>query len=338
MTQQLDYPFERPPESGETLLVAPGIHWLRMPLPFALDHINLWLLEEDGGWTLVDTGIGLPEMRETWRGLFGSVLEGRPIRRIVVTHYHPDHIGQAAWLARHFDAPVYVTAGEIGAARAIHALDNAEAGRRIAELYRRHGLEPARAKTLERRGNSYRRLVLDLPDRVEIIADGDNLTLGGRRWEVIVGRGHAPEHACLASEDGEVLISGDQVLPRISSNVSVRPGAEDADPLGDYLYSLDRLARLPAATRVLPSHGRVFHGLRERTAALTRHHRKHLEALLDACSTPRTAADVLDVLFRRELDDHSIMFAMGESVAHLNHLHRRGDLRLLDGEVLRYVV
>ena len=338
MSQALHFPYEHPPATGHALEVAPGIHWLRLPLPFALDHINVWLLEESDGWTLVDTGIGLAEMRDTWEATFGSVLEGRPIRRIVVTHYHPDHIGQAAWLARHFGAPVFITAGEIAAARLIQGLDDAEAGRRIADLYRLHGLDAERADALERRGNAYRKVVAELPEAVEIIADGDRLELGGRRWEVIVGRGHAPEHACLASEDGELLISGDQVLPRISSNVSVRPGAEGEDPLADYLESLERLRRVPETARVLPSHGRVFHGLHPRTRALARHHAVHLQALMEACATPKSAADVLGVLFDRELDGHAILFAMGESIAHLNHLHRRGDLRLLDGPIRRYVV
>lgn len=339
MSDPLDYPFKTPPEPEQALEVAPGIHWLRLPLPFALDHINVWLLEDGDGWTLVDTGVGLDQTREYWEAIAGGALQGRPINRIIVTHYHPDHLGQAAWLSERHDASVHITDGEMALARKLHAMPEADAGSRLADLYRRHGLAAERAQALEHRGNSYRRLVPRIPGQHITLSEGDGIDIGGRRWEVLVGRGHAPEHACLYSEsdDRPVLISGDQVLPRISSNVSVRPDAEDEDPLGDFLDSLRRLAGLPAETRVLPSHGSVFEGLQARCSSLIEHHRDHLDRLLSACAEPKTAADMLPLLFRRELDNHQIMFAMGESIAHLRHLETLGELSRVPGEPVRFL-
>lgn len=247
MGDSLNYPFEAPPAPEQAIEVVPGVYWLRLPLPFALDHINVWLLDDGDGWVLVDTGVGLDQTREHWESLAGSVLQGRPINRIVVTHYHPDHLGQAAWLSGVHDAPVYITDGEMAMARLLHGMPDEDAGARLAELYRRHGLDPERVEALHRRGNTYRRLVPEIPAQHITLGEGDGIDIGGRRWQILVGRGHAPEHACLYSDSDEqpVLIAGDQVLPTISSNVSVRPGAEHEDPLGDFLESLERLAELP---------------------------------------------------------------------------------------------
>jgi len=339
MSDPLTYPFTAPPADAATLEVAPGVFWLRLPLPFALDHINVWLLDDRDGWTLVDTGVGLAEGRDLWRGLFETALGGRPLRRIIVTHYHPDHIGQAAWLAERFDAPVHITETEMATASELVAMPENEAGERLADLFERHGLDAERAGRLRTRGNTYHRLVPAVPEQHSRLSEGDEIDIGARRWRIIIGRGHAPEHACLFSEGpGQpLLISGDQVLPRISSNISVHPGAEDQDPLGDFLASLRRLSDLPEETRVLPSHGWVFEGLRQRCERLATHHERHLDNLRAECSAPRSAADILPVLFRRTLDAHQITFAMGEAIAHLLHLERHGDVQRVAGEVVRFV-
>jgi glyoxylase-like metal-dependent hydrolase (beta-lactamase superfamily II) len=341
MIQTLHFPFPEPPAPHSALEIAPGVHWLRFALPFALDHINLWLLADgEDGWTLVDCGIGLPQAQRAWEALFDSVLLGKPLKRIIVTHYHPDHVGQAAWLAERFGAPVLMTPGEHAAASAMHQRSDAEAGPRLAELFARHGLDAERTEGTRSRGNSYRQLVERVPANFEPLQEDAVIRIGGRQWRVLIGRGHAPEHACLYCAEEKLLIAGDQILPTISSNVSVRPDEPDKDPLADFLGSLDRLARLPADTRVLPSHGLVFEGLHARVEELRQHHREQFEKLRGACREPRSASDLLELMFRRRLDLHTLMFAMGECIAHLEHLYRRGDLvRELGGDgVYRYCV
>lgn len=326
MSASLRWLFDHVPPAGTATEVLPGVHWLRMPLPFALDHINLWLIEEAGGWTLVDTGIGLHPTRALWRELFQTVLAGRPIQRIVVTHFHPDHLGQAAWIAGRFQAPVLMTRGEHELATTVHHQSDHDAAELFGEFFRRHGLDAERVSQVRSRGNRYRAVVPELPQSYRPIAENDALCIGGNKWQVLVGRGHSPEHAMLYCAAIDALISGDQLLPKISPNISASPAEPDGDPLAQYLVSLDAMRSLPADITVLPSHGPVFLGAHQRISALQVHHRERLEALVDACREPRTAAELLPLLFRRELSVHELFFAMGEVIAHLNHLRRAGRL------------
>jgi glyoxylase-like metal-dependent hydrolase (beta-lactamase superfamily II) len=326
-TPALVYPIAGVPAPAQLLEAAPGVKWLRMPLPFALDHINLWLIEDGDTWTAVDTGYGTETTRALWRTVFAAGLAGRPIGRIVVTHYHPDHLGAAAWLASETGAPVYMTREEYATARRVlERTDGWTVERGIAHLTR-HGLSQEQLRVQETRGNSYRVGVPSIPDSVEFLSDGDVLEIGGCRWQVHVVRGHAPEHAMLYCADTGTLISGDQVLPKISTNVSVWANDPDGDPLARFLESLDGLLSWPAETRVLPSHGAVFHGMHARIAQLKEHHRDRLAVLAAALDSPRTAAEVIPVLFHRKLDDHQLAFAIGESIAHLNHLLSLGRVR-----------
>ncbi|MCH2557582.1 MAG: MBL fold metallo-hydrolase [Alcanivorax sp.] len=329
MSSVLQHPFNEPPAPGARREVAPGVHWLYFPLPFALDHINLWLIEDGDGWTLVDTGFGSAGTRDVWRTAFDDALEGRPIRRILVTHYHPDHVGQAAWLAETFQAPVWMTGGEWALTRRLHQASDDEVGEGFRQLFGRHGLPDDALETLAGRGNVYRRVLGPLPSSPTLIAGGDRLEIGGDAWRVHIGRGHAPEHACLYRERDRLLISGDQVLPRISSNLTVRAHEPDDDPVTDFVDSLRALrAALPEDTLVLPAHGLPFRGLHQRIDDLCAHHDEQLDAARAACvERPLTAFDLLPVLFKRELDNHQLMFAMGESIAHLNCLHATGRVR-----------
>lgn len=327
----LTYPVADTPAPGQALQVAEGVYWLRMPLPFALDHINLWLLEDGDGWTLVDCGYTSEPTRAAWEALARDVIGSRPVRRIVVTHYHPDHVGMAQWLSAAFGAEVWMTQAEYLTAHAVW--DNAAGfGREaLVALYRRHGLDEERLALLGLKGDVYRRGVPELPKRYRRVLDGEAIVVGGRPWRVLVGYGHAPEHATLWCAELGLFISGDMVLPRISTNVSVWSPEPEGDPLALYLESLARFRELPADTLVLPSHGRVFRGLRARVDALRAHHDTRFAELLGACAEPRTAAELIPVLFRRQLDSHQVFFAMGEAVAHINHLWRRGRLeRSLD--------
>lgn len=310
--------------------MAPGVLWIRMPLPFALDHINLWLLEDGDGWTLVDTGYGNDATRALWEGHFARAMGGRPVKNIVVTHYHPDHVGNGAWLQERTGAPFWMTTSEFLSAHAAHD-DTAGFDRATGvDFFLRNGLPSERMPERLRTGNRYRVGVPDVPKTYRRMMHGDRLSIGGREWEVITVFGHAPEQATLWCRELNVLISADQVLPRITSNVGVWGNQPDGDPLTQFLSSLSRVEHLPGDALVLPSHERVFRGLHRRIFELREHHERRLERLLEGCAAPISAYDALPLLFKRQLDDHQMMFAMGESIAHLHHLLHRGLVRRLE--------
>jgi glyoxylase-like metal-dependent hydrolase (beta-lactamase superfamily II) len=329
MPAVLDYPFAAPPPPGEVIEVAPRIFWLRMPLPFALDHINLWLIKEDDGYTLVDCGYGDPATRTLWEHHFATTLDRKPIRRIIATHCHPDHVGNAAWLSDRFGVGVAMTHAEYLTA---HAIAGQHGGYGVAPtiaLFRKHGMAPEHAAALDARGNSYQHGVPELPDSFHRMQDGDTLHAGGVAWTVIEGHGHSPEHASLFSDERGVLVSGDMLLPRISTNVSVWAPEPDGDPLRRFLDSISAFESLPPNTLVLPSHGLPFRGIAVRVAQLRAHHDARLAELVaavDAARAPQNAADLVPVLFRRELDLQQRYFAMGEAIAHLNRLWHAGRL------------
>ncbi|OGA19493.1 MAG: hypothetical protein A3I01_05650 [Betaproteobacteria bacterium RIFCSPLOWO2_02_FULL_65_24] len=333
----LHYTHATLPAPGDSLEVAEGVYWVRMPLPFALDHINLWLLQDGAQCVVVDCGIGTAATRELWQQALGKRLGSGGLSRVIVTHHHPDHVGNAGWLTTQYDAPLWMAQAEYLTA---HANLDGAAGfsrERLIGMYRRNGLDEASAQALLKGGSNFRRVVLDFPTSYRRIIDGEALKIGGREWRVMMGYGHAPEHAALYCETLGVLVSGDMVLPRISTNVSVPSSQPTGNPLGLYLQSILHYAELPPETLILPSHGLPFRGVRERVAQLQEHHRLRLAELHEACDTPKSAADVLQTLFRRTLDAHQTFFAMGEAMAHLHCLLEQGLLRKEDGEVIRYV-
>ncbi len=322
---QVAYPYEeRVPQPGEAMPVAQGVWWIRMPLPFALDHINLWVLEDGDGWTLVDTGYGDDATRALWERHFATTLAGRPVKNVIVTHYHPDHVGNAALLVERTGAPLWMTAAEFLSAHAAHD-DAARFDRETTlALFARNGLDTSSIPEASRKANGYARGVPSVPRQYRRLMHGDRLCIGEREWEVITVFGHAPEHAALWCASLGVLISGDQVLPRITSNVGVWGSQPEGDPLALFLDSLGRFAHLPHDALVLPSHERVFRGLHPRIAGLHEHHERRLERLLEGCAKPITAYEAIPLLFKRRLDEHQMRFAMGEAIAHLHYLERRG--------------
>jgi glyoxylase-like metal-dependent hydrolase (beta-lactamase superfamily II) len=333
MSQLLQFPVAAPPPPGEVIDIAPGVRWLRMPLPFALDHINLWLIEDGPAWTVVDCGIAGSTTRQLWERIFAAHLGGRPIGRVLVTHHHPDHIGLSGWLAERFAAPLSITAEEWRHARLMTGDDMADFAEAAHAFAWRAGLAQEDSALFAERHAGYRRGVPSVPSTYVRLADGDGVTIGGRGWRVIVGEGHAPELACLHCAELGVLIAGDQILPRISPNVSVSPHEPDADPLALYLGSLARLRReLPPDVLVLPSHNLPFHGAHIRIDELTAHHHARCAEIVAAAVRPLSAADLLPLLFRRPLDRHQTAFALGEALAHLHYLLGAGEIERVAGD------
>jgi glyoxylase-like metal-dependent hydrolase (beta-lactamase superfamily II) len=327
----LDYPYSDTPAPGKTIEVAPGLQWLSMPLPFALDHINLWLV----GDTIIDTGIG----DERTRGLWDEILAKKEIRRVILTHYHPDHAGNAAWLCQKFGVPLWTTQGEYLTAHAVRASSAGYTSEAVIDVFLKNGLEPERVAKMLGRGNRYAALVPDFPSSYRRIIGGDRLQIGGHEWRAFIGHGHAPEHLSLYCEALKVVIAGDMLLSTISTNVSVWSIDPEGDPLRLFLESLKSYRELPADVLVLPSHGKPFRGARTRVAELESHHQKHFAKLTEALKEKSlSAGELLGLLFRRPLDAHQTFFAMGEAIAHLHYLYYAGSLKRTQGTdgIMRY--
>ena len=332
---KLDYPLgDTLPAAGAVIELAPGVRWLRMPLPFALDHINLWLLRDradDGreGWAIVDCGVANDTTRAAWEQVFAHHLDGLPVLRVIVTHMHPDHIGNAHWLTERWDCRLWISATDFNAARLASQSTTGFGGDDAAAFFREHGLvDPEAIAKVRGRGGYYASMVPQVPRQYRRMMDGQTIRIGDHDWHCHAGYGHAPEHISLHCAALGMLISGDMILPRISTNISVIDLEPEADPLPLFLASIERMRALPEDTLVLPSHGRPFRGLHERVRQLIEPHDRHFDEVVAACrAKPCSASDLLPVLFRRKLDLHQTTFAMGEAIAHLHALSGMGRLR-----------
>ena len=333
---RLSFPWETPPQPGHTREVAPGVLWLRMPLPFALDHINLYLLRHEHGWVVVDTGLNTPQSREVWEAVFTEVFAGAPVLAVIATHFHYDHSGMLGWLVDRFQCPAYMSFAEYQALFVTPPKGD-EPNWAFSQFFQRCGLDSDQVA-------SFRPMLSQMaydthaPTSFRRLRENDLLKIGERCWRVVIGSGHSPEHVCLYSEDDQLLIAGDQILPRITSSIFVSVTEPEANPLGDWLASLRRFRQLPDAVLVLPAHERPFHGLHHRIGQLQQHHEAHLETLTTVLKTgSQTVAALCPVLFPRLRGSFDLLMAMGETLAHLNFLREEGVLtRTLEDDAWRF--
>ena len=343
MNHELNYPYDKHPAPGETLEVADGVRWLTMPMGGSLNHINLYLLEDQGGWYVVDTGLGTRQTADLWDEIFTNELGGRPVKGVICTHMHPDHIGQAGNITERFRCPLYMTRSEYYQARAYSSGGGFGSGSHSswqgAVFYERYGMPRDYLEQLAvmwSRRSSEGMSMPEMPMGYHRLQDGDVLSIGHHDWRVVVGAGHSPEHACLHCKALGIMISGDQILPVITSNVSVHPTEPEANPLQVWMESHDKFLDTPADTFVLPAHNLPFHGVRERLRQLIGHHEDRLLAIEESCTEPQVAKDLLPVLFARELDPRQTMMALGEAIAHCHLLMHRNRLERTLHEDGRY--
>ena len=326
----LEFLFDSVPGAGERIPVCEGIQWIRLPLPFALDHVNCWLLGEPGQQVLIDTGVASAKSRSLWQLHWGSDgadgLATMP-EKLLVTHFHPDHAGLAGWFSQ-AGSQLLGSAIEIALSQTLWSVEDAEYGGHYARWYAANGLQDEQIAVVAGNPNTYRMIVSEPPvdECWTWLREGQSVELGGTQYRVMIGRGHAPDMLMLYRESDHVLIAADQILPSISPNVSVMPRLTDRNPLSSFLNTLEELKALPADTLVLPSHGVPFRGLHERIAVLETHHDDRLAEVYEACRTPASAYDMFGVLFRRKLDAQQTSFALGESLAHLHYLEEKGAL------------
>ncbi len=321
----LHFPITEAPAQGIPTAVAPGVYWLRMPLPFSLDHINLWIIEDDDGWNLIDTGIGTEACVELWRKIMLDNKDAKPVKRIFVTHMHPDHVGLAGWLCKKWDVPLYMSRTDYLMCRVLVNDSYREAPEAGLQFYASAGLSEEQLEYYQTKFGGFGKMIKPLPDQYQRLQEGDSFTMANHSWEIIKGTGHAPEQMTFLCRDLNLYISGDQLLPSISSNVSVWPTEPDSNPLQDWLDSCAMLQeKLPEDVLVLPAHERPFTGAYERLQHLQDGHQRGLDKLLAACNQPKRVVDLFSCLFRREIDNTVLTLAVGETMAHLNLMIVKG--------------
>ena len=331
MPKTLEFPYTEPPKTGEVIEVRPGIYWARLALPFRLNHVNIYLIEEAAGLALIDTGIDNHASRAAWEALLEGPLAGRRLTRIIATHFHPDHIGLAGWLCERFDLGLAMSQTEYLIALNIRLDPQGLRSEPYRSFYQSHGLSEEATEILLGHGLNYLRMVATPPRTFLRLIAEDRITIGGRTFEVMTGAGHSPEQVMLYSADDNLILGGDQILAKISPNVSVEAMDPDGDPLGLYLRSLERLKRtLPEDVFVLPGHNLPFVGLATRANELIAHHEARCFAILEACKVePQMVSDLVPVIFGRRIDDpHQLVFAFGEALAHVNAMIRAERLRV----------
>ena len=334
------FPFHSPPAAGQVISVAPGVLWARIPLPYRLDHVNVYLVQDGEAWTLIDTGINTDEAKAAWQALLGGPLSHVSISRVVVTHHHPDHIGLAGWLCGKFGAEMLTSQTAYMTSRVISLAPHETGLRHYFDFYVNHGMSEEGAGLVAIHGSEYLMLVSELPPTFLRLVLADRITIGRREFRVITADGHAPEQILLYCEQDRLLFAADQIIERISPNVSVFAGEPNGDPLGHFLRTLRFMRQeLPDDVLVLSGHGRPFYGLHERCLELEAHHEGRCQRIREACAkAPHSVADLVPILFTRKLDAHQMSFAFTETLAHINRLVRRSELAAVrTAEKVRYV-
>lgn len=321
------YPWADAPEDGTLCEVAPGIFWLRLPLPMALDHVNLYVLDDGDGWTVVDAGLDTRRARAIWESVLAGPLAGKPLRRVVVTHYHPDHVGLAGWLQA-MGAELVTTRTSWLTARMLVLDEQPVPVAETLAFWRAAGMDAAiYAKRSRERPFNFADVVAPLPLGYTRIADGDTIRMGGRDWLVRTGDGHAPEHATFWQVDGPLILGGDQLLPSISANLGVYASEPLADPVAEWIDSAERFRRFARDDQlILPGHKLPFTGLPLRLRQMIENHTGAVDRLRALLATPKTAVECFDVLFKRPVGEAEYGFALVEAVAHLNHLLHKGQV------------
>ncbi|MBT5153819.1 MAG: MBL fold metallo-hydrolase [Gammaproteobacteria bacterium] len=320
-SNNLTYPFDNRPKPAKRIEVAPGVFWLRMPLPISLNHINLWLLEDDDGWTIVDTGMSNQETKSLWESLLEHELDSKPVKRVIGTHMHLDHIGLAGWLCRKCQVDLWMPRAEYLSCRVFSSEMLEPPSEETTQFYKAAGFGDAELSVFHERFQARSNFMTPMPTSYRQIRDGENIRIGDFEWTVMVGTGHSPEHACLYCKELNVFIAGDQNLPRITPNVSVRPDQPSSNPLGEWLTTCEYFKnQIGEQVLILPSHGDPFYGGPLRLQAIIDDHLVSLEKLSDYCNSPRRVVDVFPTLFKGKIEDHNLVIATCEALAHLNYL------------------
>lgn len=323
----LQYPISETPGKGTAINIHNDVKWLRSPLPMSLDHINCYLLRDGDGWAVVDTGMNSEAARDQWLAVLDAELQGAPLTRVFVTHHHPDHIGLAGWLCERYRIPLWTSESEYFHARTFNAPKRSSTYWQVDQYFLQSGMSLESQQSLYD-NDDYNHVVWEVPEAYHRVADQQRIKIGGRDWLAITSRGHAPEHLSLYCAELNLYLSGDQLLPRITSNVSVPPTVPESDPLGDWLDSHVRLPHLvPDDALVLPAHQQPFRGVHVRLQEVVDHHEQRMESLLELCSTPQTAQQLTADLFKRKLDAFQNFLAVGECLAHLHRLLALGKIQ-----------
>lgn len=322
----LDHPFRDPPAPGTLLEVADGVLWTRLDLPFRLDHVNIHLLRDDDGWVVMDAGIANRETKAAWESLLNGALAGERITGLLVTHHHPDHIGLAGWLCEKLEIPLMTSRTAYLSSNFLYNSPDLMAASDYSRFYASHGMPDEIAALVSTQGHDYLRMMSEPPFTYRRLAHGDTLTIGGRDFRVMCGDGHCAEQVMLHLPEAKLFFAADQVIEKISPNISVMAYEPEGDPLGGFLRSLDDIRQdVPDDSLVLAGHRLPFYGLHERIEELKSHHRQRLQAITDAARCQAvSAADVIPLLFHRAMSPHEMSFAFSEALAHMNHLSAGG--------------